>query len=429
MAIGQVSFIREDGNLQSPAIGQDHISGLLFDVPEGIQMPSGIKLGDVVQIFSPTEAVNLGITEFSATNEETNFFYGIPYFHISEYFRFKKNGSLYIMFANCSENWQEIKTIQSVAQGNIRQLGIWTYKNLWTAKDSTLDTYTLNLIADINTVAEELANNHKPLSVLLTANTSSADPTKTGKTINLVRIPSCINKWNRVTALLGQGSSDKLLKMRLAYEGNPVIGCVGTALGCVAAANVHESIAWVDQFELYNSDYANVELGFGNMALNESSDGFVSTLPFESISITQLNELDEKGYVFPIKYAGKSNGTYFSKDRTCSNGDYRTIARNRTIDKSRRAVRNALLPYLNAPVMINPTTGYIQEVEAKKYQNVVDGVLSTMEGNGEISGYSVYVDTKQNVLETDLIKITYSLVPVGTSTNIEVTEGLSLSNS
>ena len=75
-------------------------------------------------------------------------------------------------------------------------------------------------------------------------------------------------------------------------------------------------------------------------------------------------------------------------------------ARNRTIDKSRRAIRNALLPYLNSPVLVNPKTGYLAEIEIKKYQNVVKNILSTMEGNSEISGYSVLVSSNQNILLT-----------------------------
>lgn len=64
---------------------------------------------------------------------------------------------------------------------------------------------------------------------------------------------------------------------------------------------------------------------------------------YESLSPVLLDDLDEKGYIFPIKYSGRENGIYISKDQTCSVGDYRTIARNRTINKSRRAVRAALV--------------------------------------------------------------------------------------
>ena len=109
MAIGTVSFIRKDGNLTPTSVGNDHISGLIFNLPVETQMPPSIKIGDVIQLFSVNEAIGLGITEFE--QEKNNFFYGIPYFHISEFFRMKPDGSLYVMFADCSKNWNAIKTI------------------------------------------------------------------------------------------------------------------------------------------------------------------------------------------------------------------------------------------------------------------------------------------------------------------------------
>ena len=90
MAIGTVSFIRKDGNLTPTSVGNDHISGLIFDIPTDTQMPSNVKIGDVIQLFSVNEAVTLGITEFE--KDKSNFLYGIPYFHISEFFRMKPDG-------------------------------------------------------------------------------------------------------------------------------------------------------------------------------------------------------------------------------------------------------------------------------------------------------------------------------------------------
>ena len=197
---------------------------------------------------------------------------------------------------------------------------------------------------------------------------------------------------------------------------------------CVAEAKVCESIAWVNQFNLTSKHMSDIEFGFGNIELNDTGDDFISMLQFEALSPAQIDEIEEKGYVFPIKYAGRANGTYFSKDRTCSDSDYRTIARNRTIDKSRRAIRNALLPYLNSPVLVNPKTGYLAEIEIKKYQNVVKNILSTMEGNSEISGYSVLVSSNQNILLTDTLKIIYAIVPVGVTSKIIVEEGFALTN-
>ena len=88
MAIGTVSFIRKDGNLTPTSVGNDHISGLIFNLPVETQMPPSIKIGDVIQLFSVNEAIGLGITEFE--QEKNNFFYGIPYFHISEFFRMNR---------------------------------------------------------------------------------------------------------------------------------------------------------------------------------------------------------------------------------------------------------------------------------------------------------------------------------------------------
>ena len=120
------------------------------------------------------------------------------------------------------------------------------------------------------TVAEELANEHRPLSVLLTGNASSADSTGAVKTIDLKKIPSCIGDFPRVTALLGQGRSDLLRQMQIANPKHSSIGCVGVALGCVAEAKVCESIAWVNQFNLTSKHMSDIEFGFGNIELNDT---------------------------------------------------------------------------------------------------------------------------------------------------------------
>lgn len=427
MALSKITYIRTDNNIGSPMDGNDHISGLLFDLPAMTSMPSGVKLNQVIQIFSTNEAVALGITPYEEDGD-SNFFYGIPHFHISEFFRMNPGGSLYVMFANCDIDWSAIKTIQLAAQGNIRQLGIWTSKLLWTTSGETDDPYTLNLIPDISQMAEELANEHRPLSIVLNANTSVADSTRADLTVNMMRIPTCIGDWPRVSALISQPRSSKVKAMQIAHAEHPSIGCLGTFMGCLSRAKVSESVAWLDQYNLYNTDYADIEFGFGDMTLNDDESDFVSTLNFDSLQTTQIDEVEDKGYIFLCKYTGADNGTYFSSDRTCSSGDYKMISRNRTIDKSRRATRSALLPYLNSPLLINPTNGYIQEIEAKKFQNIVDNILSQMQTSSEISGYSVSVPTNQNVLETEILKIQYTIIPVATTKNIEVTEGFAMSN-
>lgn len=423
MALGNVNFIRKDGNLTNTALGNDHISGLLFDIPTNTQMPVGVKMGDVNQIFSIKDAEKLGINEYSKDSDA--FYFGIPHFHISEFFRIKPNGSLYIMFADCSRNWEAIQTMQSIAQGEIRQIGIWTPKNLW-KKNADSAPYSLDLVPDLNAQAELLASQHKPVSLIVSANSSSADSTNVDKAIQMALLPTCIGDTPRVTVLLGQGRTEKVKGMQLAHTNNATIGCVGAMIGCIANASVCESVAWVNQFNITGGAMSDIEFGFGDMTLINDDKDFTSTLPYEALSPTQLDELDDKGYVFPIKYVGKTNGTYFSSNKSCSDGDFNTIARNRTIDKSRRAIRVALLPFLHSPVLIDSKTGRLSEVTIKKFNNVIENVLSTMKDNGEISGYSVNISATQNILTTSKIVITYSIVPVGEASGIEVEEGLAL---
>ena len=196
--------------------------------------------------------------------------------------------------------------------------------------------------------------------------------------------------------------------------------------GCIASASVQESFAWVNKFNLIGY-FPDIEMGFGDVTLNSESK-LTSTLKYSSLNKIQLDDLDDKGYIFLCKYSGLESGVFFSKDQTCSNGDYRTVARNRTIHKSRRAVRNALLPYVNSPLKVDPSTGYLSSAKITMFQNIVSDILTTMQNNEEISGFSVTIDKNQNVLKNDTLIIKYSLVPVGVASRIEVVEGLALTN-
>lgn len=143
--LGNVYIKDTDGNIPySGATGNEKVTGLLFDVslqPElftagyGKNNENNVKLNDVLYITSRKSAVkDFGIIErVKATEDEEsnmNFFHGIPYYHISEFFRMSGNidgnGRLYVMFADCSAGWDAVDIMQRAAGGTINQLGIWT---------------------------------------------------------------------------------------------------------------------------------------------------------------------------------------------------------------------------------------------------------------------------------------------------------------
>lgn len=444
MALGNVVIKTTDGNIpRGTASGNEKVTGLLFDVslqPElftagyGKNNEGNLALNDVAYVTSRKSAgQDFGIIErVSATEDEENnlnFYHGIPYYHISEFFRLSGNidgnGRLYVMFADCSQNWDAIDIMQRVSGGTINQLGIYTEQPLW-RQNGAEDKYTLNLVKSVNDKAVAMAEQHQPLSIILAANCSNTGAdTSEGKKIDLNKIPSALCESSRTSVIFGQTRSTLVSTMQKANKNNSPVGFLGAMLGCLARANVQESVAWVKQFNLFDDDFQNIELGFGDINQTDGEE-FVSLNAYESLSPTLLDDLDDKGYIFLIKYAGRENGIYISKDQTCSDGDFRTIARNRTINKSRRAVRSALLPYVNSPLMVNPTTGFLAPSKITAFKTLVGDILKKMQSDQEISGYAVNIDANQNVLVDDTLRISYVIVPVGVAVKIYVEEGLSL---
>ena len=444
MALGGV-FIRDvDGNIPSNSYtGNEKVTGFLFDISlqpnlfttgYGSNNQTKLKPNDVIYITNRKQSINdFGIIERVNVDENEemneNFMYGIPAYHIREFFRMAGNvdgfGKLYVMFADCSTDWDAIEIIQRAARGSINQLGIWTEQPLWKLNGAE-EKYNLNMVKALNDKAVALAELNQPLSLVLCANPSNTGAnTIEGKQVNLNKIPSCICESSRISVIFGQACDEKVSTMQKRNTNNTPVGFLGAVMGAIAKANVHESIAWVKQFNLFDDGFQNIELGFGDINLDDE-DEFVSLNLYESLSPAMLDELDDKGYIFPIKYSGKENGIYISKDQTCSTGDFRTIARNRTINKSRRQVRNALLPYVNSPLMVNPATGYLAASKITAFKTLVGDILAKMQANQETAGYAVNISATQNVLVDDTLRISYFIVPVGVATKIYVEEGISL---
>lgn len=444
MALGNVVIKTTDGNIpRGTASGNEKVTGLLFDVslqPElftagyGKNNEGNLALNDVAYITSRKSAgQDFGIIErVSATEDEENnlnFYHGIPAYHIREFFRMSGNidgnGRLYVMFADCSQNWDAIDIMQRVSGGTINQLGIYTEQPLW-RQNGAEEKYTLNLVKSVNDKAVAMAEQHQPLSIILAANCSNTGAdTAEGKKIDLNKIPTALCESSRTSVIFGQARSTLVSTMQKANKNNTPVGFLGAMLGCLAKANVQESVAWVKQFNLFDDNFQNIELGFGDINQTDGEE-FISLNAYESLSPTLLDNLDDKGYIFLIKYAGRENGIYISKDQTCSDGDFRTIARNRTINKSRRAVRSALLPYVNSPLMVNPTTGFLAPSKITAFKTLIGDILKKMQSDQEISGYAVNINANQNVLVDDMLRISYVIVPVGVAVKIYVEEGLSL---
>lgn len=431
MAISGVFMTDTDGNLGSQLpVSTENVCGLIFDISaqdsfweSGAGSTASQHLKDtVVELNFLEDAEKVGITPFT-DGGENDLLHGIPYYHISHFFGLAGgSGRLFVMFADCSSNWNAIVDMQKAANGMISQIGIWTEQNLWKMPDSD---YAVQIVGDLQGIAESLANDyHAPVSLLLSANTAKlATSSEPENTITWSKIPSCQVNARYVSVLLGQAMDVQVTKMQMALESCTPVGCVGAALGCLARANVAESIGWVDQYDLV-SFIPDIEFGFGDSTPAESK--LTNSTKYSSLTKAQIEHLDTMGYIYLTKYEGYSGHIFFSGDPTCDNGDYRTISRNRAINKSRRVVRTVLLPYVNSPLKIAPSTGQLSAAQITIFKNAVDTVLQAMADANEINGFATTIPTTQNVLATDTLQLSYKLVPIGTAKQITVTEGLAL---
>ena len=440
-----------DGFVSSNTVPAENIGGIVFDIGGRTNPFNGFttaqaKLGNrqVVEVNSVDDLAELGIEDGVEA-----FMNGVPYYHIAKFFAVAGEGQrLFIMFADCTSNFDAIEDLQVAAKGLCFQIGLWTEKELFKKVN---DSLAINdWVANVHTVAEKLGgrivkkgsnyinyDGNAQASILINANPGYI----TGETpvveINLATLPNAIAEMPYVSLLLGQESSDAIHAMQLLNTHQCPVGNIGLAMGVLAVAPVECSMGWVQNFNLYNFCQA-IELGFGNLAVTGSGSPIAwaanaSFTNIDTLSYTKRStQLVEKGYNILTNYDGFENGTFFSSDSTLATGDYESISRCRTMSKTRRLIRMALLKYTNAPLKANATTGLLSVNTLTTIKNDVvgaidEGMVDPGTTNAQISGRTVDIDANQNVIKTHELLIDYGIVPVAEARMIKVTGHFTLS--
>ena len=65
------------------------------------------------------------------------------------------------MFANCGAYWNAIDQMQHAAHGMINQLGVWTEQSLWKQTDPEAGTYSIDLVADLQSKASSFGGRER----------------------------------------------------------------------------------------------------------------------------------------------------------------------------------------------------------------------------------------------------------------------------
>lgn len=444
--LGGVFTTDIDGGIQSTTlISTENVCGLIFDtkIVGGLEAALGKDTtaskvfgnGNVVELNSVKDLEDVGIDDKVMA--------GLPLYHLNTFFKLTGGDvRLFVSFMDSSKdpNFEAVEKMQLAANGIIYQIGVWTGEPIasTSADGGELQLGDNSIISRLESQAEVLGGKigvtnyegNAPVNILLNA------PIANQAIIDYKKLPDINNsEAPKVSVLIGQPATDSIHALQLAINnvtetsGYAIVGNIGAALACLSIAPANESIAHVASFNLAAA-MTTAELGFGD--LTQSSKQWGPTVSWTNIkSIGYLKRdryLHQKGYIFLTNYDGLENSVFFSSDQTLTSGDYRTIARCRVMHKSRRVVRQALLPYVNNNVEIDSTTGYMSSSDITAYRNVVyealdNNMIEPGTTKPQISGRQVTIDETQKILENDEFRISYSIVPRGLTAAIFVTEG------
>lgn len=186
-----------------------------------------------------------------------------------------------------------------------------------------------------------------------------------------------------------------------AGEGKFYSAAIGQVLGRLATCAVNISIARVRD---------------GSIA----AEGWLTDgkTPEEDYSL--WNTLHDAGYIFYRTFIGK-NGYYLNDDPTAvaTTDDYHRLSLTRVIQKALVICYKTYIDEIMDSIEVDPDTGQVPTAMCKYYEQlIIRNINVNMEG--EISGFTAYVDPAQDLISTNSLKIQAKIVPTALLKEINV---------
>jgi len=394
MSLPDVRIVRGRGGLGRQRPTEDGISGLVTQgvaVTDGLQLSTSYELRSIQQL----EALKVDAAYDTANSADL-------YYQVSEFFRQSPGAVLWLrvvartvtLAAIADKANNHAKRLLLDAGGKVKQLAL----SLDSASSYTptvvdgLDGDVVAAIAKAQALAVEEFEQHRPVVILLAGHSLS------------ITLSAALN-------LREENADYVAVVIGTDHTTRPGVPAIGTALGTLSRANVHENIGWLDKFNL-TSDGRFLEAGLSNgKALGDLLPG-------------DLDGLNTKGFIFALPQTG-FDGFYWndSHTATAADSDYCQLENVRTSNKAARVVRQRLLPNLKGPLPLN-ADGTLQTQLVGDWEASGKSALeANLTRNGEISACDVYVDPTQDVLATSQVEVKYSIVPMGVARQIVGTIG------
>lgn len=196
-----------------------------------------------------------------------------------------------------------------------------------------------------------------------------------------------------------EGSSNGVA-MVLASDDKGVSAAVGQVLGRAAAIEPHQSIGRVRH---------------GAIAVK----GWLTDGSTVEEKAATADALHDAGYIFYRTYPTR-NGVYLNSDPMCApvTDDYSTLANGRVIDKAVTIVYATYIDQIQDNVAVD-ADGKLPVGQCKNFEAMIENAVATAM-DGQISDFKATIDPAQNILSSETLAISCSIVPLGRMTNINV---------
>lgn len=401
----------KEGRIGANIAGDSREFGIICN---GVAIADKLQLDAAYKLLRPSDAKAIGIdAQYDETNKVRVFR------HISEFYRRAGEGrALHIMLVSQETKPTDMTTKARVlaveVEGKISDM-VFAYNPAEDYEETLVDGFNGDVRAAIPAFQEfaEWADEHDmPLHTIFEGR-ALADDLATTIDLRDIKVDDLVLEAVKVTGVFGQdwNYADSLDAIGKKFAD------VGTYLGVIA------SHAW-------NRNPGEVETQNLSDAVRKLwTAGGLSNHKKYSEVFDDLETLNDKGYVFPIKYQGLS-GYWWNDGHVCApiiidedgNMNQHMIYYSHTMDESKRNLRRVFLPEVKKPVQLEdkklPTgmLGY--------YDATGDAEFDRMAGNGLISGGKTYTDGDSDLLIEKVLNVDFAVVPTGMVNEIKGTINL-----
>lgn len=374
-----VNINRLNGGLGRRAASNDSVFALVSCMP---LTALNLEEHEAVQLHQLSDAEALGIDPAYDANKEV-----LAHHHISEVFRLAPDTTLFVIGVEPEgEGDTLVKDIIDDILPTIRLNK--EIKGIGFVGFDDSITSIANDIEDIQSdLVGELAEENRFIDFVLLEGKTDSEITSDGlPDLRAKNAPQCsvVIAQDEFIRDMGDGDYDEY-------------AAVGSALGMIAVRAVNENIGSVNIKNKPRSKkgMADYPLTWGSLWLTALLS---SGEEAESYSKGDLDQMNDKGYIYAIGYEGYA-GIYFRNSPTATDitSDYAYIENNRVWNKAARLIRQALIPVVKSTVKKDPQTGFIRGTTISYWESLVNNALEAMVGDDEISGFEFYIDPKQIV--------------------------------